>query len=437
MSRAKITKRFVDSLTPIGKDFYVFDTEMLGFAIRVRATGGMSYIAQYKAGPGRGAQTRRMLLGSIGRITPEEARMLAKKTLAEVAQGHDPAEKKNNRRKSLTVAELADLFMEEHVNAKRKDSTADRYRDVLDKLLTPEYGKLKIGDLTRPKLANLQFKLNKTPYQANRMVGVVSSMYSYAARAGLVPEGFNPARGIEKYKEHARECYLTSEELDRIGAAIREAETVGIPWEVDETHPKAKHVPKHDRLTKLSKHSTAAVRLLLFTGARLREILNLRWENVDMERGLLFLQDSKTGKKTIFLNSPALAVLDGLPRIDDYVIASEKPGQPRPDLKRTWKTISKRAALAGVRIHDLRHTFASVGAGASLGLPMIGKLLGHTQASTTQRYAHLDADPLKRASNMIANQIAQAMGEIGTTQEINKSGHEPAKVHEDLVVQLH
>ncbi len=155
-----------------------------------------------------------------------------------------------------------------------------------------------------------------------------------------------------------------------------------------------------------------------------------------MERELLFLPDSKTGKKTIVLSAPALAVLAELPKIDHYVIASERPGQPRPDLKRTWKTILKRAELKGVRIHDLRHTFASVGAGASLGLPMIGKLLGHTQASTTQRYAHLDADPLKRASNMIAGQIAQAMGGI-RSERITAEQSQRLPTQQEVPAQFH
>jgi integrase len=152
---------------------------------------------------------------------------------------------------------------------------------------------------------------------------------------------------------------------------------------------------------------------LLFTGARLREILHLQWENVDLERGLLFLADSKTGRKTLVLNAPAMAVLVGLPRVGSYVIASDTAGtkdeKPRADLKRPWQTIAKRAGLDGVRLHDLRHTYASFGVGGGLGLPIIGKLLGHTQASTTQRYAHLDNDPLRRATESIGSRIAAAL----------------------------
>jgi integrase len=266
-------------------------------------------------------------------------------------------------------------------------------------------------------LAKLHHQLKPHPYQANRMLAVVGSLYSFAARRRILPVGFNPARGIEKYSERGRERFLGAEELNRLGEAIREAETSGLPYVVDEAKPKAKHAPKEkNRRTRIGPHAAAAIRLLIFTGARLREILHLRWEHVDFERGLLLLADSKTGKKAIVLNAPALDVLANLPRIGSYVIAGEKAGTkdelPRADLKRPWGAIARRAKLDGVRIHDLRHTHASVGAGAGLGLPIIGKLLGHSQAATTARYAHLDADPLRRASNHIGNHIAAAMGDL-------------------------
>jgi len=147
------------------------------------------------------------------------------------------------------------------------------------------------------------------------------------------------------------------------------------------------------------------------TGARLREILGLRWEYVDLERGLFLLPDSKTGRKAIILNAPAVAILNDLPRFDIHVIASEIQGRPRHDLNKPWRLVTTRAELAGVRIHDLRHTHASYGVRAGFGLPIIGKLLGHSQPATTARYAHLDNDPLRRASNEIAAQISRAMGD--------------------------
>jgi integrase len=235
-------------------------------------------------------------------------------------------------------------------------------------------------------------------------------MYAFAGRSGIVVEGINPARRIEQFKEHRRERFLTGEELERLGVAIREAETTGIPWEVHEETANSKHIAKQEnRFTKISPFAAAALRLLLFTGCRLREILHLQWAHVDIERGLLFLADSKTGKKTIVLNAPAMAVLASLDRLGSYVVPGDDPEKPRADLKRPWEAVSKRAGLDGVRLHDLRHTYASFGAGGGLGLPIIGKLLGHTQAATTARYAHLDNDPLRRASEHIGSRIAAAL----------------------------
>ena len=160
------------------------------------------------------------------------------------------------------------------------------------------------------------------------MLAVVGSMYGFAGAAGIVPEGTNPARGIEKFKESRRERFLTGEELERLGSAIREAEINGVPWAVNESKPNAKHVPKAKRFTKIATSAAAALRLLLFTGCRLREILHLRWEHVDFERGCLFLPDSKTGRKTVILNAPALSVLSGLDRAGPYVVARRRPRPP-------------------------------------------------------------------------------------------------------------
>ena len=168
------------------------------------------------------------------------------------------------------------------------------------------------------------------------------------------------------------------------------------------------NIPK-DRLTKIDQYSAAALRLLIFTGARLNEILHLKWEYVDFERGLLLLPDSKTGRKTIVLNAPALAILASLPRCGPYVMIGADPNSPRHDLNRPWRRIRQRAGLEGVRIHDLRHSFASVGVGGGLGLPIVGKLLGQSNPATTARYAHLDNDPLRRAANKIGAQISAAM----------------------------
>ena len=307
--------------------------------------------------------------------------------------------------------------MTEHVEAKRKPATASHYRDILRRIVLPELGTRQGEKVTTADIARLHLRMKKRPYQANRMLAVMGSLYAFAGKRRLVPSGFNPARGIDKYPEKGRERFLTADELSRLGDAIREAETVGLPWTVDDTKPTAKHAPSDPkrRRTVIDPFAAAAIRLLILTGARLREILKLEWQQVDLERGLLLLPDSKTGAKSIVLNAPALAVIVGLKRIGAHVIAGQRAGadgeKPRADLNRPWRSIAKRAGLSGLRIHDLRHTHASFGAGAGLGLPIIGKLLGHARATTTQRYAHLDTDPLRRASDHIGARLAEALGD--------------------------
>jgi integrase len=417
MRDSRITKRLVDSLKPSGREHFVWDDTLTGFGVRVQPTGAKSYVIKYRAGSGRAAPTRRVTLGRVGTMTPDEARALARKMLGAVALGSDPAAAKAAERRAPTFGELAEIFLAEHVEAKRKPTTAAHYRSLLERVVLPELGSRRAEQVATSDLAKLHAKMRERPYQANRMLEVVGSLYSFAGKRKILPVGFNPARGIEQYPEKGRERFLTGDELARLGNAVREAETVGLPYFIDATKPTAKHAPKAaHRRTIIGPHAGAAVRLLILTGARLREILHLKWEHVDFERGLLLLPDSKTGKKAIVLNAPALDILANLPRVGAYVIAGQTTGsdldKPRADLNRPWRAIVKRAGLPGLRIHDLRHTHASVGAGLGLGLPIIGKLLGHTQPATTARYAHLDADPLRRASEHIGSRLAAAMGDL-------------------------
>jgi integrase len=418
MNSLKLTKRTVDGAEIKAARYTLFDAgadAVKGFGLRIYPTGQKSWVFEYRAGDGgRRAAKKRVKIGSAGDITPEKARKLADKYRAQVMLGNDPALEKSKRREAPTVKELVEAFLSDHIAPKRKAATLHQYKDSLERIVIPAIGSLKAKDVTRADIARLHLKLRGTRFLANRMVAVVGSMYSFGARRGLVPEEVNPARRIERYSEDRRERFLSVEELERLGAAIREAETVGVPWIIN-AGKKTKHVPKDNRFSIIGEHAAAALRLLIFTGARLREILDLKWEHVDFDRGLLLLPDSKTGRKTIVLNAPSLEVLSKLTRIGVYVIAGDSAGteneKPRSDLKRPWAVVSGKAGLSGVRLHDMRHTFASFGAGGGLGLPVIGKLLGHAEARTTQRYAHLDNDPLRRASNAIAGRLASAMGE--------------------------
>lgn len=379
---AKLTKRTVDAAGPEAERYILWDSALKGFGLRVEASGTKAFLVRYRAA----GRKRLVTIGRFGQLTPEQARGLAQEMLADVRRGHDPADERRRERAAISVDELAARFLAEHVGAKRKKSTAVHYRSLIDCYLLPKHGSRKAHDFARADLARLHLSLQDRPYQANRLLAVVASMYSFGERHGLIPESCNPAARIERFLEARRERFLTTDELARLGEAFRQFESDG-------------------------RFGTgiAALRLLLFTGARLREILHLRWEHVDLERGLLLLPDSKTGRKAITLNAPALAVLQSLERIGTFVIPGANPDIPRADLKKPWAAVTEAASLQGLRIHDLRHSFASVGAGAGLGLPIVGKLLGHTQASTTQRYAHLDTDPVRRAADAIGATIAAAL----------------------------
>lgn len=414
MPAIKLSKRVVDALTPNEKPQVHYDADLKGFGVRVMPSGHKSWIVEYRpGGGGRNVSTKRMSLGGVGTLMPDEARRAARDILAEVRLGGDPAASRSSNRKMPTVAEVCDDFLQHHVKLKLKETTEAAYADHINRFIVPTFGSHRIDAITRKQVADLHRKVGRThPGQANRLVATISSMYGFAGREGIILEGMNPAGGVEHFPENPMERFLTTDEILRIGEAIRQGETVGLPWKSKDTsnNPKAKHTAKpENRRTVLDPYAAAAMRLLLLTGARSGEILGLRWEHVDFERGLLHLPDSKTGKKVIVLNAPARAILAELPRIGPYVIVGRDPNKPRTALRKSWISVLRHAGITDVRLHDLRHTHASFGVGAGMGLPIVGKLLGHTQAATTQRYAHLADDPVRQASEKIGGTLSAAL----------------------------
>ena len=432
----KITKRLVEAAEVREKDYIICDDELRGFALRVLPSGKRYYIVQYRIG----TRYRRMSLGQHGVLTTEKARTKAFGLLAAVKDGKDPAGDRQERRHALTVAELAQRFDKEHIAVRLKPGTTREYRRNLRRFILPAIGRLKVADVTKADIARLHHELRRIPYQANRNLEVVSKMFNLAELWGLRPDGSNPRRHLKKYPEEKRERYLSPAELASLGEALSLAEQEGVE----------------------DPYAIAAIRLLIFTGCRLNEIMTLKGSYVDFEGRCLRLPDSKTGARVIHLGAPALQVLSRLKRQSDnpWVICGRKAGTRRTDLQPPWQRHRKRATvrlwarsegtpegalvagledklareptydeclavaqkrdlnlsagLVDVHIHDLRHSFASGAVALGESLPMIGKLLGHTQVQTTARYAHLAADPVKAAVDRVSNSIADLInGQTG------------------------
>lgn len=394
----KLTNRTVASTRPRDRDVFVWDDELPGFGLRVKPSGVKSYVIQYR---NRHNDSRRITIGRHGVIGPEKARWKAKKMLADVQDGADPATERKDDREAPTVAELAEKYLREHAAPHKKPRSVEEDQRLLRLHVLPALGRKKVAGITRADITGLHHAMRDTPGAANRTLALLSKMLNLAEKWELRPDGSNPCRHVDKYPERKMERFLSVDELGRLGAVLAEAERT------------ATELPS----------VIAAVRLLMFTGARFGEILNLEWSHVDFERSCLRLPESKTGAKVIHLNAPALEVLNGIERDGSpWVIAGRDPDKPLVNLRKPWHRIRAKAGLEGVRLHDLRHSFASVGAAGGLSLPMIGALLGHTQAATTQRYAHLAADPLKQAADMIGERIRAATnGKSGDVVELNRS----------------
>jgi len=383
----KLTKRVVDAAKIRETEHFIWDDEIPGFALRVLPSGRKRYIIQYRAG----RRSRRISLGPSTVLTCEQARNRAITIIAAAKNGDDPAARRDADRKAITVKELSERFEKEHIDLRLKPSTAKGYRRMLERFVIPRLGNHRVTEVTRADIAQLHHDLRHIAYDANRCLEMISKMFNLAEMWGLRPDGSNPRKHIKKYSELKRERFLSPAELAKVGEVLREMETEGI---------------------ELSS-SIAAIRLLMLTGCRLGEIMTLQWEHVDIPGKALRLPDSKTGAKVVHLGKPAVEVLEKVERVEGnpWVIVGTLPGARLSDLQPFWQRVRARAGLKDVRIHDLRHTFASTAVASGQGLPMIGKLLGHTQVQTTARYAHLATDPVKAAADQIASNIAASLNQ--------------------------
>ena len=413
----KFTDSNVASLPPTDRDMWLKDDEVPGFYLRVRPKGGKTYVVKYK----RAGASQTVTIGRVEHWSAAKARAEAKQLLAAVDRGADPALERAERRAKPGLHAVATEWLgfdpldeksrkRPTKSASRKASTQDAYADILRLHVIPAVGNLPLDDITAAAVGRIAKALSDRPAQRNKTLRVLSSLFRWGAKPKqrYCTKGHNPAASdeVERVTEEGRERFLTSEELARLGGIIRQAETDGllVKQRTD------KRAPKVEQRVIIDQYAAAAIRLLLLTGCRLREILNLEWSRIDFERGIVNLSEAKRGRRPVILNAPALQILNELPRIGPFVIASTVADRPRYDIKRAWQRVREAAGLADVRGHDLRHTTGAFSASSGLGLQITGAILGHKSIQATQRYAHLANDPLKRAAERVGGEIAAHLG---------------------------
>lgn len=375
---AVVTQAAVNAMAP---GDILNDTKIKGFMAR-RQKDAVSYAIKMRVN----GRQRWFTIGRHGNPwTPDTARKRALQILADPSIAEKEAEPKLVR-----FADVAAAFFAVH-GPKLKPRTLEEYQRLHRLYLMPAFGSSNIGDITRAQVRAAHAEWKSRPRAANHALSVLSRIVSWAEddEQGYLNGGMNPCARIERYHENKRERFLTGEELSRLGAALEKAET--------------EHL--------VGPYAIAAIRLLILTGARLSEILTLEWSFVDLERSMVFLPDSKTGQKPLMLNDAALDVLKSIPRFanNPYVIAGQRRGGRLINLQLPWRTVRKLAGLDSVRLHDLRHTFASVAVASGSSLPVLGRQLGHSQPQTTQRYAHLADDPVRQMTEKAGHVLRKAL----------------------------
>lgn len=402
----RITKRLVDATLPRtnGSDVRVWDSEIKGFALRVRPSGGKTYQVFYR----HNGEQRWSTIGRHGSPwTPETARTKAAEILRDVALGQDPHAQKIRRRADMTVAELVDHYLKEGPVDKpnKRASSWETDRSNLQRHAKPLLGRKRVNNVTMSDVASFQRDVAEGksyadvrtkkrgraivrggPGTARRSVDTIAAMFNWARKRGLMET--NPARDVEKFKTEAKERFLTQEEMTTLFDTLQSMDRDGA---VNTLH-------------------VSAIRLLALTGCRKSEIIGLRWHEIDWNRRMIALPHlrSKTGAKRVPISSAAIAELNKIPRIEDHVFPAGKSGKSPHivGLQRSWEKVRARAKLSGVRLHDLRHTFASMAVDAGESLYVVQKALGHKRASTTERYAHLRDDPVRAMVERLGDRIA-------------------------------
>lgn len=405
MVTIRLTKRSVEASRASGKPAFLYDADLKGFGLKVMPSGVKTFIVEYRPGAGgRDMPKRRVTLGRFGALTTDEAREIAKGMLGSVHSGGDPAAAKAKARAELTVAQVCDLYLDEGCDTK-KASTIATDRGRIERHIKPLLGRKRIGEVTRADIERFMRDVagGKTAADvktgtrgraiveggkgtATRTVGLLGGIMSFAVARRF--RGDNPVRGVKRYPDKKGETFLSAAELGRIGAALADAEAAGV-------NPSA----------------LAIIRLLAFTGARKSEIAALRWREVDLDRGYLRLGDSKTGAKAVPIGAPAIEILSASPVVEgsDFVFPASSGEGHFQGTEKVWRAVRTAAGFPTLRLHDLRHSFASVGLARGDALPVIGAILGHADVKTTSRYAHLADDPVKAAADQISRTVHAAL----------------------------
>jgi len=394
------TKRLCDAAEAHEKTYVLWAGDPAGFGLRVQPSGRKSFVLKYRAN----GRQRFFTLGAYGALTVDQARKLARAALADVAKGGDPAATKSDARQAPTVRDLCDRFTVEHM-PKLKPKTARPYQRLIDDRILKHFGPMKLDNVTRADVVKWHYGMRDTPIEANRALLLLHKLFAMAELWEWYA-GPNPAQGVPKNTETARERSVTGVELYRIAKAIGDLERL-------------KKYP-------LSPYLGLAFRLLLLTGCRKDEILTLRWEHVDTDAGVLRLQDSKTGRKTVVLSAAAVDLLKRAPTQtgSPWVVTRQHRDaagewQHVVSVAPAWARVLADAStkkdgepdvnVSDLHLHDLRHGFASVGVSRGMSLPLVGALLGHADQASTARYSHLQSDPLKVAADRIGGEIWAAM----------------------------
>lgn len=398
----RITKMLVESAaTPADKPTFKWDDKVPGFGVKVLPTGKRKYVLKYRT---HGGRQRLLALGPHGPVTADQARALAKRALAVVADGGDPQASRQAGAAAPTLSDVWDRYERDHLGLK-KPATRRNYETIWNDRLKPAFGKQRVQEIRRGEVDAFHKKLKATPYQANRTLALLSKLMNLA-EAWEWREGTNPCRHVEKYPERARQRFLTLGEIAAVHAA------------------RAKLLAERE----ITAHAGSILELLLLTGARSGELASAEWEWVDWDLQIIALPDSKSGAKTIYLSKAAVEVLreqHARSKGQTHIFPGRSAGKHIHNLRKPWARICKEVGLEGVRVHDLRHTAASLALGSGTSLAIVGRLLGHTQVQTTLRYAHLDTDPALQAANLIGEKVrgggAQKTPEAAVTQGVGEA----------------